>query len=101
VAYAVEQSIVVQRRDHLLGEKGKETSTDKGEVEVVEFEEEAELDGVAGAHELSTTKDDEVVHDQHRERSAICREVCLCLDELEVFRMVSVDSDISLIEDGP
>lgn len=38
----------------------------------MELEKEVELDGIAVAHEFPAAKDDEVVHDQHRESGAVC-----------------------------
>jgi hypothetical protein len=101
VTDAVEEAISVKRGDHLLSEQGKKTSADKSEIEVVELEKEAELDGIAVAHELPAAKDDEVVHDQHREGGAVCGEVGLGLDEFKVFSMVTVDGHIGFVEDGP
>lgn len=67
----------------------------------MELKEEAELEGLARAHELSSAEDDEVVHYQHRESGAVCGKAGLCLDEFEVFSVVSIDGHVGFVEDGP
>lgn len=63
VTNGVEDTIVVELRNKLLNEENQKDAADGGQVEIVDEEERLELERLAIAHQLATTKDDHVVDD--------------------------------------
>lgn len=85
----------------LLDEQNQEKTADDGQVEVVNLEEEVELERLATTHELSATKDDDVVGNEHGGRLLEGGHGGLSRDEAEVLGLVALDRGEGLLEDGP
>jgi hypothetical protein len=97
----VEDAVSDNLGQELLDEQNQEKTADQGQVEVVDLEEEAELEGLATTHELSATKDDDVVADEHGGRLLEGSHGGLSRDEAEVLGLVALDRGEGLFEDGP
>lgn len=65
------------------------------------LEEAVELERLAATHELATAKDDDVVGDEHGDGCAEGGHWCFTLLETEVLRLVALEGDEDLFEDGP
>lgn len=85
----------------LLNKQNQEKTADQRQVEVVDLEEEVELEGLTTAHELSATKDDDVVDDEHSGSLLEGSHGGLARDEAEVLGLVALDRGEGLFEDGP
>lgn len=101
VANGVENTTTDNGRDELLKEEHKESTRDEGEVEVVDKEERLELEGLAVAHQLATTKDDGIVDDDEDGCRLEGRHGRLERNELEFIDGVADDSGPCLVEDRP
>lgn len=87
--------------EKLLNEESQEDSADGGQVEVVNQEKRAQLEGLAVAHELATAEDDGVVDDDEDAGLLESGHGRLAGDEFEVFGRVADDGLKGLAEDGP
>ena len=63
VADCVEDAAANNGGEELLNEESEETGADHGQEKVVDQEEALELEGLAVAHNLAATEDDNVVDD--------------------------------------
>lgn len=101
VADGVEDAAANNGRDELLNEEGQEDAANGSQVEVVDEEEGLELEGLAGAHVLASTKDDGVVDDDEDGGRLEGRHGGLKRHKLEVVGRVADDGSPCLVEDGP
>lgn len=101
VADGKEDTLADNSGQKLLNEESQEEAADGGQVEVVDEEEGLELEGLAVAHQLSATKDDEVVDDDEDGRRLQSRHGSLERHELEVIGRVANDGREELVKDGP
>ena len=85
----------------LLDEKGEQNAADGGQVEVVDQEEGAQLEGLAVAHQLPAAEDDCVVDDDEDARLLERRHGGGARLEAEVLGRVAGDELEGLAEDGP
>lgn len=100
-ADSVEDAVSDELGQKLLDEQKQEKTTDQGQVEVVDLEEEVELEGLATTHELSATKDDDVVANEHGGRLLEGSHRGLSGDKAEVLGLVALDRNEGLLKDGP
>lgn len=101
VADGMEDTAANNRGNQLLNEESQKYAADGGEVEVVDEEERLELEWLAVAHGLATTKDDGVVDDDEDGRRLERRHGRLEGHKLEVIGRVADDGLEGLAEDGP
>lgn len=101
VADGVEDAVTDQSGQQLLNEESQEHTTDRGQVEVVDHEQEVELERRAIAHDFPAAKDDDVVGDEHRGGGLEGGHGRDALLELEFFRGIAHDGLVAGVEDGP
>lgn len=101
VADGVEEAVPRKCGNELLGEQGQKDAADGGQVEVVQLEEEAELEGRAIAHELATSEDYNVVCEENDGACLDVRDGGLAGDELELVGGIADDLFEGFVEDGP
>lgn len=58
---SIEDTMSPDSREKLLNEESQESAADQGEVKIVDHEESVELEGRSVLHELTATKDDDIV----------------------------------------
>lgn len=61
VTDSIEDTMSPDSREKLLNEESQESAADQGEVKVVDHEKRVELEGRSVLHELTATKDDDIV----------------------------------------
>lgn len=101
VTDGVEDTIVVELGDELLDEEDQKKTADGGQVEVVNKKERLELERLPVAHQLATTKDDNVVDDNKNGCRLEGRHRCLEGYEIELLGRISSHSLPRLAKDGP
>jgi hypothetical protein len=101
VANCKEKTLAGNRGDDLLGKEGKKYAADCCEVEVVHLEQEVQLEGLAAAHELSSTEDYNVVCQKRDDADLESGQGGLAGDEAEVLRLVANNGLEDSLEDGP
>ena len=101
IADGEEQALAGDRGNQLLCEQGKQYSADGCEVEVVQFEEKAQFERLALAHQLPAAEDYNVVCDERNSARLECGERCLARDEAEVLRLVADNGLKGLLENRP
>jgi len=101
VTDGVEETIVVDFGNDLLDEEGEKDAADGRQVEIVNKEDRPELERLTIAHQLATTKDDNVVDDN---KDGVClegRHGCLEGNEIKLLGRISSHGLPSLAKDGP
>lgn len=101
MADGVEDTAADNNGEKLLNEESQEDSADGGQVEVVDQEERAQLEGLAVAHKLATAEDDGVVDDNEDAGLLQSGHGRLAGNESEVLGRVAGDGLKGLAEDGP
>jgi hypothetical protein len=101
MADGVEDAATNNSGQKLLNEESQESTTDQSQVEVVDQEETLELERLAVAHPLATTKDDAVVNDNEDRCRLEGGHGSLERHKLEVIGGVADNGSESLVEDGP
>lgn len=61
ITNSIKDTMSPDSREKLLNEESQESAADQGEVKVVDHEESVELEGRSVLHELTATKDDDIV----------------------------------------
>lgn len=101
VTDGVEQAFSDNRRQKLLNEEGQQKTGDGGEVEVVNQEECLELEGLAVAHELAATENNDVVQDDENARLLKSGHGRLPGDEAELADWVAGEKGPDFVKDRP
>lgn len=101
VANGVEDAVADNGWEKLLNVQGQQDGADGGQDEVVNQEQGLELEGLAVAHQLATTKDDRVVDDDEDRSRLEGRHGRLERHKLELLGWVADTSGPCLVEDRP
>ena len=101
IANRMEQTVTNNSRQNLLNEQSKQNGADGSEVEVVDQEKSAQLEGLAVAHHLAAAEDDKIVEGNEDASLLKGRQRCLARNEAEVISRIASDLLEDLVEDGP
>jgi len=101
IADGVENAVTNDGGQELLDKQGQQDGADGGQDKVVDHKQGIQLEGGQLLHDLTTTKDDNVVSDQHSRGLLEGGHGCHALDELELASGVTHDLFIGLVEQGP
>jgi hypothetical protein len=101
VADGEENAMTGDNGNQLLSEQHQKYPADGREVEVVQLEQEAELEGWPVAHQFPPAEDYNVVCDQDSSACFESRDGGLAGHESKVLRLVAHGRLVDLLEDGP
>lgn len=101
VTDGVEDALSDDRGEKLFNEEGEEDSADGSQVEVVDEEEGLQLESLASSHQLTSSKNYNVVYNDEDRGLFECGHGRLAGDELEVVGRVAGNKLKGLVENGP
>ena len=98
---SVEDTVSPDRRQQLFNEQSQQSPADQSQVEVVDHEQCVELERRTALHDFATSKDNDIVGNEHDTGRLDGREGGLAADELELARGIAHDILERLVEDRP
>ena len=101
VADSEEDTVSPDCRQQLFDEKSQQSTTDDGQVEIVDHEQCIQLERGAALHDLSASENDNIVGDEHDRSLLDGGHGGHTSGELELARRVSHHIFKTLVEDGP
>lgn len=93
--------MVVKSGNELLNEESQKYTTDRCQVEVVDYERDLKLEGWAVSHEFPATKNDDVVCQDRKSGLFHSRHRCHSWLEVEILGMEARNGRESLVKDRP
>ena len=100
-ADCVEDSIADESWNELLDEQEQQNATDRGQVEVVDLEEGVKRKRCAVSHQLTSSKNYDIIRNQSNSRLFHGRHRCHTWCEDELLRLIAHDRLECVREDWP